>query len=248
MNGGGERAGATVAGIGEYCRKVEAHLTRANGGHLVRVVGPAFELVKGWAADGVPLSVVFRAIDDKAERHRAGSSTHPLRIEFCEADVRDAFTRWRRAVGVAHETEEGDPASGAAGAGTETRGPSLTRHLDRVVERLTRVAGRMDLPEAVRDIAGSALAEVAEWRAQAPRARGAAREAIVERLGPLQRAVIAAARAAASPALITELEREAAGDLAPYRSRLSGGAWQQALGVTVDRLLRERFGLPMIEM
>ena len=44
--------------IGEYCRQVEDHLTRVNGGHLVRIVGPGFELVRGWANEGIPLSVV----------------------------------------------------------------------------------------------------------------------------------------------------------------------------------------------
>jgi hypothetical protein len=66
--------------VAEYCRRVEDHLTRVNAGHLVRIVGPGFELVRGWAEAGVPLSVVFRGIELKAERHREGASTRPLRI------------------------------------------------------------------------------------------------------------------------------------------------------------------------
>ena len=38
----------------EYCRQVEAYLCRKNDGHLIRIVGPAFEQVCGWAARGVP--------------------------------------------------------------------------------------------------------------------------------------------------------------------------------------------------
>ena len=30
---------------GEYCRAVEAHLCRSNGGHLVRIAGPSFDRV-----------------------------------------------------------------------------------------------------------------------------------------------------------------------------------------------------------
>ena len=30
--------------IGAFCRAVEAHLCRVNGGHLVRIVGPAFDV------------------------------------------------------------------------------------------------------------------------------------------------------------------------------------------------------------
>src|SRR4030095_10344155 len=102
----------TADEIGDYCRRVEDHLTRANAGHLVRIVGPGFELVRGWATAGVPLSIVYRGIDDKAERHREGQARRPLRIEFCESDVRALYERWRRAIGLSwlvgtEGTEEG---------------------------------------------------------------------------------------------------------------------------------------------
>ena len=132
--------------VGEYCRTVEDHLTRVNGGHLIRIVGPAFELVRQWAEAGVPASVVLRGIDLKAERHRLGNSTRPLRLEFCEADVRDVYRNWRRAVGLlgSEGAENGeaiaeDAAAGGAGQGADSdsqedqkdrkeRRPSLTRH------------------------------------------------------------------------------------------------------------------------
>ena len=49
--------------VAEYCREIESHLCRKNEGHLVRIVGPVFELVSGWAAQGVPLAVAFKGID-----------------------------------------------------------------------------------------------------------------------------------------------------------------------------------------
>src|SRR5215471_19149127 len=91
----------TPEDLGEYCRRVEQHLTRVNGGHLVRVVGPAFELVRGWAEAGVPLSVVLQGINLKAERHRTGQALRPLRLEFCEGDIRALYADWRRAIGPA---------------------------------------------------------------------------------------------------------------------------------------------------
>ncbi len=84
-----------------YCREIEAHLCRRNAGHLVRVAGPAFEMVAGWAAQGIPLKVALSGIDRAVDRRDAkGPSRRPLRVEFCEADVLDAFDAWRRAVGV----------------------------------------------------------------------------------------------------------------------------------------------------
>ena len=47
----------------EFCRTIESYLTRKNDGHLVRIVGPSFERVRGWSETGIPLKVVFAGID-----------------------------------------------------------------------------------------------------------------------------------------------------------------------------------------
>jgi hypothetical protein len=233
--------------IGEYCRQVEGHLTRVNGGHLVRIVGPAFDLVRRWAEDGVPLRVVFHAIDAKVERHRSGTARRPLRIEFCETDVREAYERWRRAVGVPF-VPPGASADGARVAHDAHRKPSLSRHLDRAIDRLTRASARLDLPPSLFDAITAILGDVTVIREEARTLRGAARHALTERLAPLDRRLMEAARDAMTAELRGQLERHALQDLAPYRGRLAPEAWHQAVGATVDRLLREHFGLPVIEM
>ena len=161
--------------VGEYCRIVEDHLTRVNAGHLVRIVGPAFELVRQWAEAGIPASVVFRGIDLKAERHRLGRAKRPLRLEFCEADVREVYRRWRRAVGLfgideppdgrSDGTNEAQDGGDAAAEPENRRRPSLTRHLDRAVERLTRAMARIDLPENLRTALEPVLQELVDARA-----------------------------------------------------------------------------------
>ena len=85
----------------DYCRAVECYLCRKNDGHLIRIVGPAFEAVCAWSEHGVPLKVAYRGIDRYFERYYAkGPRRRPVRVEFCEADVLDVFDEWRRAVGV----------------------------------------------------------------------------------------------------------------------------------------------------
>src|SRR3954470_8223684 len=85
----------------EYCREIEAYLCRKNEGHLIRIAGPVFVQVSGWAAQGVPLAVAFRGIDQYCERYYAkGPRRRPVGVEFCEADILDVFDEWRRAVGV----------------------------------------------------------------------------------------------------------------------------------------------------
>ena len=32
--------------VGQYCRQIEAHVCTVNHGHLMRIVGPAFETVQ----------------------------------------------------------------------------------------------------------------------------------------------------------------------------------------------------------
>ena len=58
-------------GPDDYCRQVEAYLCRKNDGHLIRIVGPAFEQVCAWASKGIPLKAVFRGIDRYVERYYA---------------------------------------------------------------------------------------------------------------------------------------------------------------------------------
>ena len=115
-----------VTDIGDFCRAVEAHLCRVNGGHLVRIVGPAFDLVAGWAREGMPLRVVLHGVDRTVARLTAkGPRRRPVRIEFCEADVRDASDQWRRAVGVHALTRDAGPTSSADVDAPALRLPSL---------------------------------------------------------------------------------------------------------------------------
>lgn len=238
--------------VRQYCREVEGHLTRVNAGHLVRIVGPGFELVRRWADQGIPLSVVFRGIDLKADRQhashggeeRAAKLSRPLRIEFCEADVRDVYEGWRRAVGLpAPRVPEADTTPD-----TVARRPSLTKHLDRAIDRLARAGGSVNLPEALRDAVGGVLGELGVVRESAKGARGPVRAELVHQLTDLDRQLLAAARAAAAPPALDALAHEAENELAPFRDRLPADAWQTAVEATVDRLLRDQFGLPTLEL
>jgi hypothetical protein len=254
--------------VGDYCRRVEDHLTRANAGHLVRIVGPGFELVRRWAELGVPLSVVFRGIDMKTERHREGQARRPLRIEFCESDVRAVFDNWRRAVGFTTGARAADGSDeGAAGLndgapGLQTRGqktpgstepdaepkrPSLARHLDRAIDRLSRIGGRLELPSELRDVCDRILQELVAMREAGSGSRGAVRDAFVAKLPPLDADLAEAVRLHAPADLRAAARSDAEADLQMYR-RLSADVWQRSVDVTTDRLLRDRLGLPLLEL
>lgn len=221
-------------GTEDYCRQIEAYLCRRNEGHLIRIVGPAFEMVCGWADRGVPLTVAFRGIDRCVDRHQArGPRRRPVRIDFCEADVLDAFDEWRRAVGV--------PLAEDVPRASRT---SLADHVDRVIARLTAVrAGEDRRLEGVLD---SVIGELDASRAAAKTARGTARAHLLTRLATLDAEVMAAARARLGASELEDVRREAEAELTPFRGRMTGEAYAESLAACVDRVIRERARLPVV--
>lgn len=239
-----------MSDVADYCRQVEAHLTRVNGGHLVRVVGPGFALVKQWADEGVPLSVVFKGIEQKAERHTQGASRRPLRIEFCEADVRELFEAWRRATGISAADPAGPdgPARGGADPAGTSRRASPSKAIDRAIERLGRLAGRLELPDEFRGAVSHAIERLSAVREGLARTRGTARDPWLAQLGPIDQDLMARARRVVDAAVVRGLTEQAERELAPYRDRLAPEAWQRAVSVTVDRGVRAHLGLPTLEL
>ena len=225
---------------GAYCRQVEAYLCRRNAGHLIRIVGPAFDLVRGWEARQIPPSVVFRAIDRTVERREAaGARRRPVRIEFCEADVEALFDDWRRAVGVG-----GGDRAAAAPPGRPRR--TLVAHLEHAILALTAVRGSARHAPALGELAGQVVGELDGLRAAAKTARGHARRRLLERLADLESALMTVARDTADASLRETIRRETESDLAPFRARMPAGAFRKSLQAGTDRLLRERLELPRI--
>jgi hypothetical protein len=227
----------------QYSREIESYLCRKNEGHLIRIVGPAFEQVCGWATLGVPLKIAFRGIDQYCERYYAkGPRRRPVRIEFCEADIFDLFDSWRRAIGV-----------GAAGAATTTAEPPvrkapLAAHVERAVARLTtlRAGGKRSAEFAER--VDAAVRELDHLAADARAARGDRRAVIIDRLqaldGELLEAAMKEIETAAS--VVASLHREAEAELAPFISRMPQQALDRARSAAFQRLLRDALGLPLL--
>jgi hypothetical protein len=231
--------------ISEFCAQIETYLCRKNDGHLIRVTGPSFEIVSSWAAQGIPLKVAYEGIDRYFERYyRKGPRRRPVKVDFCDADVLDAFDDWRRAVGVTRPTtsppEEGDATERSA------RGPSLPVHLERVVMRLTSARASGRLGAAFDGLVDRVAQELDMARADSRGLRGEARQELIARLGVLDGELVAAVRGSMDEAALAALGREAADELASFRQRMTPEAFARALDGAVVRLVRERFNLPTI--
>jgi hypothetical protein len=223
----------------EYCREIEAYLTRKNDGHLIRIVGPSFERVRSWAEQGVPLKVAFAGIDRRFERYYAkGPRRRPMHIDHCEPDVLEAFDAWRRAVGMT----AGLSLSCDVEPKRKTR-DSLSTTLERAVARLTTLRGGA-APPIPPEVLGEIVAELDRLIAAARTARGPARQELTDRVAAVDRRLIDAARAHANATLLADLQKQAAVDLEPFAERMPTAAWQQAIALAVDRALRDRLGLP----
>ena len=223
-----------------FCRDVEAYLCRKNDGHLIRIVGPAFEQVCGWAARGIPIKVVNRGIDRYFERYYSkGPRRRPVRIEFCEADVLDVFDEWKRAVGVARAGVE-SPSDEAPARKQGT----LPAHLERLVARLTALrSGENRRLDAVLD---EIVREVDAARGRSQNLRGDARTALVARLRMLDARLVQAARDVCDTTTLQRLDADADRELASFRQRMSAEAYAQSKQLCIDRLLREHLHLPII--
>ena len=246
--------------IAEYCREIETYLCRKNDGHLIRVVGPSFDLVSAWASGGVPLKIACAGIDRYFERYyRKGARRRPVKIDFCEADVLDVFDEWRKALGItrpsvagrqspdesqqssAPDTPEDDEQPGA-------RRQSLPAHLERVLLRLSSARAKGSLGSEFDALLDRVAAELDAARARASGLRGAARREVIARLASLDAELLQQARSALDANLLALLAREADEELSSFRAGMAPETFARARESAVDRLVRERFALPTIAL
>jgi hypothetical protein len=227
----------------QYCREIEAYLCRKNDGHLIRIVGPSFERVCSWADRGIPFKIACQGIDRCFVRYYAkGPKRRPVQIDFCEADVLDAFDAWRRAVGVRLPGAEAAEEDGA-----KRRRQSLPEHLIRVCENMTaRLAGSTPLPAALKAVLEEVANDVSSFGDLPGPIRGEARRRVSARLAELDRMMLDAVRRQSDAETLQTLRQEAVVDLAPFRDRLPSDAFERVLEAAVDRLLREREQLPTV--
>ena len=236
--------------IGDFCREIETYLCRKNDGHLIRVTGPSFDLVAGWAARGVPLKIAFKGIDRFFERYyRNGARRRPVKIDFCEADVLDVFDEWRRAIGITDSPVEGeasDANDGSAESFAVRRQASLPQHLERVVLRLSEARARGTLSDDFDDLIDRVSRELDAVRSKSGGIRGEARQGVVERLLALDAELIDRARALVADAERARIQHEADEELAAYRTSMTPDMFASVRVAAMDRLIRERFSLPTI--
>ena len=137
------------------------------------------------------MKVAQTGIDRYFERYyRKGPRRRPVRVEFCDADVLDAFDEWRRAVGVSivvPDCPAVGPTSKSRRRRQARRGRSLRAHLDGVMARLTVLRGSDQLRGVADEALDAAIRALEPLRHKAEHARGDERQARARRGGRCRR-------------------------------------------------------------
>ena len=232
--------------IATYCRSVESHLCQKNHGHLIRLVGPSFEMVRGWAEHGVPLKVVMRGIDRRVAR-LAGKGGRPrlLHLEYCEGDVLQEFDAWRQAVGPGVR-QAGDGATPSAERVAPPRGTSLPKHLTAAMARLTALLMAPEPWPGVHAALEACLRALDPVKDRAATARGPVRAKMLEELREVDAALLRALRDSAGDDVLAAARTEASRELEPFRERMEAPAFAEASERGLVRQLRVRLGVPRL--
>ncbi len=123
------------------------------------------------------------------------------------------------------------------------RRPGLRTHIDRLIAKTTALrSGAIDtsldlaLERVVRELDG--------LREAASRARGHERERILNRLSSFDEDLVSVLQESITPDAKARLVREAEQELGAFRTRMTDDTYRHAVNVSVQRMLRERAGLP----
>jgi hypothetical protein len=115
-----------------------------------------------------------------------------------------------------------------------------------VLARLTAMRGSEPAMAALGDALEQAVRGLDGMLAEARRARGDAREAVVARLAAIDADLGRAVREALPAAEAAHLRAEAERELAPFRARMDAATFARALDAAVERGARQRLGLPRL--
>jgi hypothetical protein len=116
-----------------------------------------------------------------------------------------------------------------------------------VLLRLSSSRARGTLGEMFDTLLDRVSAELDAARAKAGGVRGEARQTLIERLAAIDGDILQVARASLDADAAAAIGREADADLAAFRTAMPADVYARARAAAIDRLVRDRFGLPVIK-
>jgi hypothetical protein len=146
----------------------------------------------------------------------------------------------------------GEAPAASSGASHDTttapRVPSLPKHLERVLVRLSALGATRDLPAALAAVLDATIRDVDACLDASRGARGDARHALLERLAGIEQTMTSAAIAALDAAQRAALDDQVGRELSPYRRQMPPDALRDAEVSLLGDLARRHFTLPQVRL
>jgi hypothetical protein len=220
-----------------YFTEIEEHFQRRRGS-LLLLSTLEWALIETWREAGIPLEVVLRGIDDAFDKYEARQSKRKQRrvngLAWCAQAVIEAAEQQREAaLGMADGEAKPSP-----DAGFEAQ---------RVAAHLRAAAGPL-MQASIATEACAALASRLEEIAVSLESIAPNLEELERQLTVLEEKLFAALTAAAPEDLLIKIKAEAAGSLAPYRSRMTAFQLRQIEQQFVHKRLLEHYSLPRLSL
>jgi hypothetical protein len=208
-----------------YFTEIEEHFQRRRGS-LLLLSTIDWALIETWREEGIPLAAVLRGIDSAFDKYEARKSKSRVRringLAWCAQEVLAAMEDLREAaVGAA-------PARpGPAEQGFEQE--RIAAHLNAAAEQL---AAFPELAERLRSLAAEKLPL----------------EELEQSLTVLEQKLFALLLTTTPEADLLVLKQQAAGELAPYKSRMPALQIRQVEQQFLHKRLLEKYNLPRLSL
>lgn len=220
-----------------YFTEIEDHFQRRRGTVLL-LSTLDWALIETWKDAGVPLEAVLRGIDASFERYeRRPSKTRKVNsLAYCAQEVLAAAEEMKEAaVGMAEPQNKRD-----SGLDAEEIGAYLRRNADRLEEAA--------VPESARTLARDAARTLRELGDKLATTAPAPLEDVERRLTVMEEKLFAVLLGTTPDEELVAIRRQADGDIAPYRSKMSGPQLEQLHKQYVHKVLLEKHGVPRLSL
>jgi hypothetical protein len=240
----------------DYFSDIEDHFVRLRGKALF--LSPLdWELIQQWKDDGVPLQIIYAAIQSVFDNHKAKKNRRPIAsLSYCKSEVDARFAEWKESrVGAHDESEPGRSATGSNDQDPFSKGAVLD-YLERSSIALTKVstamADALGEPPAghpryvlIATLRG-AITRLAELRIDVE--DGLNPRSLEEMLTGIEYLLDTAIAEASTPEQIAEARAAVEQICSPHKGQMLPQVYAEQIDKLVKRKLREMFGVPRLSL
>ena len=209
-----------------YFTEIEETFVRRRGKHLL--LSPIdWAMIEAWQDRGVPLHVVIRAIESVFDGFDKNPGSRTIKgLLYCREEVEAQFKEWTEMQ--AGKTKDESP--------VEFPPERIVEHIEEVIDQLQR----SENPELADDI-GRAIERLRQLAANHSNDLETADHALSDIENFLEHALLTKAH-------VTEIEKEVAAQLKPYKSQMEPDAYNQTSRVMILKRLREEEKIPRLSL